>query len=105
MPSYDEILQMPRRYWAYNYSIHQDPTDQKIYNLHHKNQTIYSVRDPFNPKFKVGDIVLATKLGEYGEIIEVKQDLEWGNHQYDVDCFNENVMSYYYRDESELERL
>lgn len=103
--TYDEVIQLPRRSWTYNYGIYQDTAgDQKIYNADHRRQVIRNIRDPLNVKFKVGDIVLSSTLQEYGEIIEVNQDRNWGNHQYDVNFFNSiNDNVYYgYQDETDL---
>lgn len=105
MLSYEEVINLPtKRAWSYTYGIYQDTRsggDEKIYNVDQKNKIVLYSRDPLNLKFKVGDIVLSKRVGEYGEIIGIKQDLDWGNHQYDVDFFNEIFESY--QDEQDLQ--
>lgn len=107
MLTYDEVIKLPKiclTHRFYYYSIHQDPSDQKIYNLDHKSRTIKLVRDPLNTKFTKDQIVLVKPVGEYGEILEVKKDPEWGNHSYDVKIFDADWQSCYY-DECELEPI
>lgn len=99
--NFQEITKLPAIIKKFTYSIHRGP-DGKIYNVDLRTQKVLYVRDPHTTKYKVGDIVLSKDEGEYAEILEVRKDNEWGNHQYDIHFFN-ILDNYRWRSENELE--
>lgn len=99
---YAEVIKLPTRRESFTYGIYEGP-DGAIYNVDHRTQKILYIRYPHSVKFRLGDIVLVSPEGEYAEVIDIKQDGEWGNHEYDVEFFNKGLMSYRWRDESDLQ--
>lgn len=88
-----------------NYHAIVKTPDGKIYNIDILKKQITLVRDTVNMKFKTGDIVLVSLEDEYAEIVNLKKDEDWGNHQYDVDFFKDGGRNTFCRDEYQLSQV